>query len=571
MTSLKTKNETLCVKEFAVPEPSAVIGRNPDCEIQLNNNTISRRHARIGSDSLRFWIEDLGSSNGTLVNGESFVGKKTLYDGDAVRFGHLDFIFESGLAKAHRPSEPDDNRNFFWSILSDEEPDHPFSVDTLFDLNTPSSSRVPQSTSLNLAAQVAALQAKLDVITRLIKSLGRMNDSGELLSQFLENLLGLYPQADFSSLLAPNRQTKQLEIIDFKARHKRAIPNFRICRSLPQMVFREKKALLSNDIAMDDRFNVSDSMIQCRICSIMAVPIMEPSEEEPLAVIQIDARSTGRKFTDVDLDLLVEIANLIGVYHENLRYQEIRHQEEKLSQEMSVAHQVQQGFLPKKKPELDRYEFYDFYRPAKYLGGDYFDYIPMPDGRIAVILGDVSGKGISAALLMAKLSSEVRFSLLLEKTLPAAMKRINSVYCGPEWGGRFVTLALAVLDPEKNRLSLLNAGHLYPLCRHPNGTVEEIGVDCQGFPIGIMPDAEYEEITYDLKPRDSVLLMSDGLTDAMDSAGQYFEMKRILACLEESRENGAAVIGTKLMEAVHQYAGETPQSDDQCLVVLGRK
>ena len=135
-----------------------------------------------------------------------------------------------------------------------------------------------------------------------------------------------------------------------------------------------------------------------------------------------------------------------------------------MRRELAVAHEVQRGFLPSESPQLPHYDFFEFYEPANALGGDYYDYVELPRGRLAVVLGDVSGKGISASLLMAKLSAEARFCLISEPTPAAAIGRLNRIFCGSGWEDRFVTLVLAVLDPLENNVTLVNRR---PHAAHP--------------------------------------------------------------------------------------------------------
>lgn len=570
MTCLKTQNLSLGTTEFPIQTSVALLGRNPDCEIHLNHNAVSRRHARIFHDERGFTIEDLNSSNGTCLNGEVLTERKRLYNGDTIQICDLDFTFESGRPEAQRPANTLPSKRIDSAVVTDEGQERPINVTSQIDLRSSLQTRPLPGLSGDHIGQIQALKTKIDVMMQMMKNLGKVIDSEDLLSEFLTNLLKLFPQADFSCILSPDPVTDVLELVDFKARNRASTTPFRISRSIPERVFEERTAILSDDLLEDARFNTSDSLLHSRICSLMAVPIIEQTTQTPIGVIQIDSRSSGRPFTDVDLDLLVGIANQIAVYHENIRFQEVRRKEQMLSQEMTVAHQVQKGFLPNCQPKCSKYAFYDYYQPAKFLGGDYFDYIPLPDGRIAVVLADVSGKGISAALLMAKLSSEVRFSLLTAKTLPDAMKRLNSVYCDRQWENRFITLALAVLDPAANRLNLLNAGHLFPIHRSSDGMVEEVGEGRQGFPIGVMPDTEYEEVSFELGVGDTVLLMSDGITDAMNADGEYFELGRVIKLLQEEKSNAVTVLGDRLIQAVQTFVGQTPQSDDQCLVLIGR-
>jgi serine phosphatase RsbU (regulator of sigma subunit) len=295
----------------------------------------------------------------------------------------------------------------------------------------------------------------------------------------------------------------------------------------------------------------------------------------------LDSRSTGKRFNSDDLDTLVSIAYQVSITYENIRRYEAIAQERALEREMSVAHKVQKGFLPIQPPKVENYGFFDYYQPAKYLGGDYFDYITLPDGRLAVALGDVSGKGVSAALLMAKLSSEVRYSLVTEPTPADAMKRLNNIFCEVRWDSRFITFLLTLIDPKTHTVIMLNAGHNPPLlcdiCVAPENRisdtprVREIADHLKGLPLGVQPNVTYHQLTLELMQGQMVAIFSDGLTDAMNMEGQPFELKRIKEFLSsQTQQQSVDAIGRRLIDAIRAFSGNAPQSDDQCLVLFGR-
>ncbi len=182
-----------------------------------------------------------------------------------------------------------------------------------------------------------------------------------------------------------------------------------------------------------------------------------------------------------------------------------------------MAHKVQQGFLPSSPPKVDGYDFFDFYEPAGEVGGDYFDYVNLPGGRLGVILADVSGKGISAALLTAKLSSEARYCLAAVSCPSQAMMQLNAAFSASGWDDRFVTILIAVLDIAKHEVCLVNGGHMAPFLRHPDGSVEEVGEEQSGVPLGVSADYEYQQYTFTLAAGDSLTLFTDGFSEAMNA------------------------------------------------------
>jgi serine phosphatase RsbU (regulator of sigma subunit) len=219
---------------------------------------------------------------------------------------------------------------------------------------------------------------------------------------------------------------------------------------------------------------------------------------------------------------------------------------------------------------IPNYEFYDFYRPAKYLGGDYYDYIVLADGRLVFALGDVSGKGVAASLLMAKLSAEVRGGLIIEPTTTGAMQRLNRTFCESRWDSRFVTFFFGMLDPSTHEICFHNAGHIPPILVSPDGKAEMLGESIIGLPLGVMDDTEYPECRFTMQCGQKLVVLSDGLTDAMNAQGEYFTLNGILNFISGSHVGSVAEFGERLMSAVHSFAGRTAQTDDQSLIVVGR-
>jgi len=267
--------------------------------------------------------------------------------------------------------------------------------------------------------------------------------------------------------------------------------------------------------------------------------------------------------------VLASVACQAAIAVENAQLHEIVLQEATLRRELAVAHKVQQGFLPAAPPQLEAYEFSDSYEPAKELGGDYFDYIQLPGKRLAIALADVSGKGVSAALLMAKLASETRYCLLSEPTPAAAVSRLSETFCGTRWEDRFVTMILAVLDPARHEVCLVNAGHMAPLLRRASGEIEPAGESVGGLPLGVSEGIEYAQVSISLATGDSLTMYTDGIPDAMNVANDLYGYKRLEAQLAASFD-GVKSLVKRILEDVRRFAGNQPQSDDMCLTCFGR-
>jgi sigma-B regulation protein RsbU (phosphoserine phosphatase) len=227
--------------------------------------------------------------------------------------------------------------------------------------------------------------------------------------------------------------------------------------------------------------------------------------------------------------------------------------------------------LPTAPPKVEGYQFFDFYEAANQVGGDFYDYIPLRDGRVAVVLADVSGKGVSAALVMARLSAEVRYWLASEPSAATAVSKINESFCQAGWEDRFVTFVLALLDPREHRVTIVNAGHMPPCVRHQDKTVETVAPDIAGLPLGVADGISYDAAEVTLKAGETLTLFTDGISEALNPANELYTLERLQKRLGSPAENeNAAELGRSVLDDVKRHAAGYAQSDDMCLVVFGR-
>ncbi|MDO5566734.1 MAG: FHA domain-containing protein, partial [Planctomycetia bacterium] len=410
-------------KEVSIPvKPGGILlGRHPYCEVRINDAKVSREHARIDQADDGVYFEDLHSRNGSLLNGVPVQGREQLFDGDQIFICNKQFTFRSDDPRDIRKTDVTATRKSFadssLQFHEDEEEEQFNITSSIRVVSTQALTGVPSERDRDDPVhEVARLKAKLQAITELSKSLGKIVNVQDLHGVFLRKLLTIFPSAEVACFIV-QEVNGEFQLVDYVRRDEDNSGSFRVSRAILDEVVRTRAGILSDDIGKDSRFQSSQSLIQRSVHSAMAVPVYSSSTEQLIGIFQLHSVTGNRAFLHEDLDLLVSIGNQLTVYYENITYHSVQMQEKMISQEMAVAFKVQKGFLPTESPHIPHYRFYDYYHPASYLGGDYFDYIPLPDGRLAVTIGDVSGKGISAALLMAKLSSEVRHRILLEPDL----------------------------------------------------------------------------------------------------------------------------------------------------------
>ncbi len=541
-------------KNFPITGDTARIGRHSHCDIFLDHNGVSREHARLTVEEGSFFIEDLKSRNGTFLNGQPVTAKTPINNGDILRFCDIELIFMTGTPASSGILVSGASQAFLFDSPNDESS---FTVKQQISLTE----KKPVLTSANAAVK---LQAMIDIGRNLGAAVK------QVLEQLVSNLLKIFPQADCAYILLMDNQGR-LDLKAYQHRDASFQGTFRVSRSILEKVATSKAAILSDDVANDSRFEPSESIVNYNIYSTMAAPIMDYDQSEVLGVIQVDARTSGRKFTYEDLDLLVSLAYQVAVSYQNAKLHEVAIHDRLLEREMNIANTVQRSLLPSSPPNVDGYEFYDFYQAAKYLGGDYYDYILLPDGRLVFALGDVSGKGVAASLLMARLSAEVRSGLIIEPTFEGTVKRLNQIFCDPRWDSRFITFFFGVLNPRTNEIIFHNAGHVPPILVSPDGSVKMQGENNIGFPLGVMDDTEYPQTAFTIENGQTLVIISDGITDAMNAQGDYFTLEGTLNYLRQVKTPSVKEFGANLINAVHSFAGREPQSDDQSLIVLGRR
>jgi serine phosphatase RsbU (regulator of sigma subunit) len=246
----------------------------------------------------------------------------------------------------------------------------------------------------------------------------------------------------------------------------------------------------------------------------------------------------------------------------------------RVKNELEMARSVQLHFLPLQLPEVPGYEFFSYYEAAREVGGDYYDFIPLSDGRLAVTLGDVAGKGMPAALLMAKLSSESRFCLLTERHPIGAIRKLNNqLYPVTSPMDRFVTFVAAILDPATHTVTLVNAGHPSPFLYRPSQRelIKAMHIDLAGQSLGHQAGIDYEAVQVLLEPGDSLLLFSDGVTDAQSAEGKPFRNRGILGIVDKQKTETPRTLGERLVKAMQRHSSGVAPYDDITLLCFGRK
>jgi len=285
-------------------------------------------------------------------------------------------------------------------------------------------------------------------------------------------------------------------------------------------------------------------------------------------VLTVYNKKGGMPFTEEDQRLLAIIAAQSAQVIENARLNEREKQLLKMQEELRLAAKIQLDLLPKTAPHLQGYEIAGKSVPAQLVGGDYFDFIPMDDHRCAVCLGDVSGKGLPASLLMANTQATLRGQVLLNLSPKECIQHSNRLLSRSISSDKFVTLFYGVLDNSCHTLSFTNAGHDHPYLLSPNQPLRRLQTG--GVPLGMLEEFPFEEETIPLGPGDLMVVSSDGITEAINTGQEQFGQDRLAAIISEHKDLSAAELIDMIIAAVKAHAGNTPQIDDMTLVVIRR-
>lgn len=558
---------------WEIPKDTSVMGRLPECEIHIDNDAVSRRHVRIIKKDDNYYISDVGSRNGTrldgkeirpLENGQPVAGPDHLLrDGATFQICEFDFTFHLDDVR------PGGRKTTVDTTLPGKTQLGPFLIDEREEADSSSESstimsQVDVTSSAGSVHLKASLEARLTALVEITRSLGNSLKFDEVLPKVIDSLFKIFVQADRGFIVL---KTESGELVPkwFKVRKGRNDETVRISRTIVNQVMDSKKAILSRNT--NQEFEQVSSIADLRIRSMMCAPLLD-AEGNAFGVMQIDTWSLTNAFNEEDLDVLASVAMQAGLAINAAQMHESALKQKEIEQDLELAHEVQKAFLPSEKPNIEGYDFFSYYQSANHVGGDYFDYIPLPDGRWAIIVADVVGHGVAAAMMMAKLSAEAKFSLASESHPDVAVTKLNDRLSEIQVD-RFVTFVMCVIDPEKDEVTIVNAGHMAPIWKKESGDLAEPSEDISGLPLGIVEGMDYKQVTVKIQPGETMTMFTDGINEAENQAEVEFSIDRIR---DHVRKNASDVhvIGKAITEDVQNYIGDLDQFDDMCLVCFGR-
>jgi sigma-B regulation protein RsbU (phosphoserine phosphatase) len=530
-------------ERFPLARERVTIGRSRESDIFLPDQWLSRHHAAIEERPDGYWVSDLKSKNGTLLNGEPVRGWHRLRPGDVITLGEHTLTFSAEEAEEEEEREPEGTRVF--------------SVRELSAINT------------RPAIDATELQRQNRVLAILSKAASELvvhRPLGELFDLVLELLLEAVSAERGAILLLEGG------VPHIKANRSRSGDGLtRVSRSIARRVIDERVSLLLPNVLEDARFRSEDSILASGIRTAMCAPLwVSAAGEGPdsvIGLVYVDKVQHAHPFSEDDLRVLTALANVAAAKIENVRLLEESLEKRRLEEDMRMAAEIQNGLLPRHAPHIPGWDLAGSNQPCRTVGGDYYDFA-LERGRLLLALGDVSGKGTGAALLMTVLRAAVR-AHWTEPGLAEAVGRINRTVCQNVPSSKYVTFFLAALDPASGRLDFVNAGHNPPILVRASGDFEKLSAG--GLVLGIFENVSYEGGSVEMRKGDTLIVYSDGVTETWDPDGEEFGEDKLIAFAVSGREHGAEAVQNAILGEIERFEQGARATDDRTLVVLKRE
>lgn len=511
------------------------IGRQADNELTLRDSRISRQQAQITADNSNFVIEDMGSRHGTFVNGERVL-RHELKPKDRIDFGMQDsykliYIGDSATieelvekVEAPAPTEAGSRGLYHLGVL----------LEVARTLGTGLSLEDVLSTVVDAAIQVTRTERGVLLLA---------NPAGEL-----------------QTVVARDAQRNTLRP-----------EQLQVSQSVVKRVATTRRELVVSDTGAETAMSAQESVARLELHTIVAIPIdklpmietldatISTRQGELLGVLYLDSHTSSSAFSDLDRQVLHTLAREAATVVENARLFAAARAKARLDHEIEIASQIQRHLLPKTLPNLPDVAVAGSTLSCHSVGGDCFDVIELGGGRHGFFVGDVAGKGISAALLATLLQGVFFTTAAMDISLQGVFSRVNTYLCERSAEERYATVFYGVLD-KLGRFEYVNAGHVPPLLRRSSGALEALG--SANFPVGMFPEAEYQSARITLEPGDFLVIYTDGVSEASNVRNELFEETRLRQALETFTGESVEQLAQAIRDAVKEFTQGAAQSDD---------
>lgn len=522
----------LAPQQVTIPNNALItLGRASECTIPIKDRFLSRRHAEIAFDRGRWFVRDCGSVNGTLLNGTKIIEPEALRPGDRIALGDSEIVFHA-----------DESTSQLIAIDSDS---HATNLAIAVDDDSRGGERSAILTSL--ALEFLADRPMEDLFEFILDRVVRL----------------LRPSRAAIALLATDRRS--FSSVRLRRQDVSDPEDLTISKTLLREVIDGRKVVSYFDTDQDQALARAASIIAQHIRSAVCAPLVV--SDAVLGVLYIDYVSNRGVVGEDDVRLVAQIARFAAVTLERTRLREEAVAKAVMDEELRTAYIIQSRLLPSSLPKLDSYVFAGSNRPCKTVSGDYYDVVVRPDGRIYFVIADVSGKGITAALVMSSVATAFNIFTRNDPKPSELLREINATLAPKTAPTKFVTAVVGVLDPRSGVIEFANAGHVAPL------VVSRAGVEAlrtTDIVVGIMPLAQYRDQSIALQPGDSLVLFTDGVTEAENADEAQLGLDPILTLLGTMHGNSAPSLLDAIDTHVHEYIGGVPAGDDVTMLAVTR-
>jgi len=512
------------------------IGRASDCTIPIKDRYLSRKHAEIVPLNGAWVLRDCGSANGTYLNGSRVDGDQPLHGGDRIRLGDTEIVFES--------SEHNTDRLL---AIADTSPKTTIAI-PIDQIEQPRMDTDP---------------AKLKTLSELAAELLEDRPLDELFGYITERVL-LHSKASRAAIGLLRPDGKAFVNVEVRRHDPNDTSELRISRTVLDEVVKEKKALAFVDTAADEKLKRAQSIIMQGIRSIVCAPIV--IGDAVAGVLYVDYL-VSRLIAEDDVRLIGQIARFAAIKLETTRLREEAIQKRIMDEELKTASVIQRRLLPPAPTGVTGYTFAGMNRPCRTVSGDYYDFVVRPSGRVYFVIADVSGKGVTAGLLMAGLQASFRIFTKNDPTPASLMVQLNTALKENLPQSKFVTLFLGRLHTDSGLVEYANAGHCPPLWIKRDGVAELGDTDLV---LGVVTRVGYTSHQMQLDPGDALVIFTDGLSEAVNPEGEDLASRELQLKLAALHGASADALTKAIEETIESTVPETALADDVTLVVVSR-
>ena len=534
--------------EHALEVESLIIGRSSRCDLTVPDRCLSRQHVRIFKSDDDWMVEDMGSRNGTRLNGSMISGATPIALGDVIDASMSRITFGGdGAAAPQTQSTWEDGNTIFRAasdIISESEREFIRPTETGTDA-------LKQATD------------QLRVLYDIHHALDKSTTAEELLDHVLERVfVHLRPQhgaiflEDDDNLIRAASRSQVAGTDEFPE-----------SSSLANEVIGKGLAAVVHDTSTDDRFAAAESLLDAGVRTLVAAPLLTP--EGAIGMFVLSSTLATRLFDENDMELLAVVASATGLRLRNLALAEEAAERKRFEQEVALARRIQVALLPAENPQVAGLEIHGGNTPSRGVSGDYYQVIDRPDtNELAVVVADVSGKGIAASLLTGYVDALVN-AYLGEDMEPAEI--FNKV--SPQMNAKtpvesFATAFLGILSVDTGVLRFASAGHDPTIVVRTNGETELLMPT--GMPLGLMPEATYTSSEAVLQPGESIVMYTDGITEAANPEQEEFGRERIEEVCRKNSSASPTDLGSAIEVALDAFVEGVPFHDDRTLVIVRR-